>query len=107
MREIRLEDGSLLEVKINFLTLKLIVDEDLQKIVDKFKKSPSDKIKMKLASKIIYVILRSNGKKVDEEEALMLIPIDEDQIMNLFYEFEEKLENFKKKQENKIQIPKT
>lgn len=36
----------------------------------------TDEENMELAGKMIYVILRSNGLKVDEEEAMMLTPMD-------------------------------
>ena len=52
---------------------------------------------------MIYVILRSNGKKVDEEEALMLVPMDVEDITELFNQFGEKLNDFKKKEELKAQ----
>ena len=103
MREVRLVDGSILEIKVNFLTVKLIIDLKIDKLVEKLQKKPDDqKIKMDLASKMIYVILRSNGKKVDEEEACRLVPLDEKEIANLFNEFGERMEKFKKKQENKM-----
>lgn len=107
MRDIRLTDGSILEVNINFLTMKLMVDLKIQKLIDKINKKPNDDaLRMDVTSKLIYVILRSNGKRIDEEEAMMLIPLDDDVIMDIVLEFQEKMEKFKKKQVNKGQIPK-
>lgn len=107
MKEIRLMDGSLMEIKVNFLTLKLMVDVKLERLnqlyEEKRKKGKDDQIlQMKIASKMIYVILRSNGKKVDEEEACMLVPVDVDEIMILFDEFVRQMEKVKKKQESKM-----
>lgn len=103
MREIKLSDGSLLEIKVNFLTLKLIVDCGIDELVKKNQKKPKDiKIQTELASKMIYVILRSNGKRVDEEEACRLVPLDDNEVNDLFNEFSERMEKFKKKQENRM-----
>ena len=51
---------------------------------------------------MIYVILRSNGKKVDEEEPMMLVPIDAGEIEKLFIEFKNKMEKLKKKEDMKM-----
>ena len=121
-RDIRLSNGELISININFYTLKLLAQSDLHSLERKI-----DKLKEKLAStkseekiqdinneinalsyemigKIIYIILRSNGKKVDEEEAMILIPGDVDEIENIFNEFFKKMEEFKKKEESKRQM---
>ena len=104
-KDIRLTSGELLEVNVNFLTLKLIMDNGIDKLEKKIAKAKNDdeknQLSMELASKMIYVILRSNGKKVDDEEALMLVPLAVEDIQNLFTEFGEKLNEFKKKEELK------
>lgn len=103
MKDIRLTDGTLLEININFLTLKLIVDLDVEKLHTKLQKKPDEKkIQMDIASKLLYAIIRSNGRKVDMDEALMLLPVEDETIQSLIIEFSSKLENFKKKQENKM-----
>ena len=121
-RDIRLSNGELISININFYTLKLLAQSNLSSLERKI-----DKLKEKLAStkseekiqdinneinalsyemigKIIYIILRSNGKKVDEEEAMILIPGDVDEIENIFNEFFKKMEEFKKKEESKRQM---
>ena len=121
-RDIRLSNGELINININFYTLKLLAQSNLSSLERKV-----DKLKEKLAStkseekiqdinneinalsyemigKIIYIILRSNGKKVDEEEAMILIPGDVDEIENIFNEFFKKMEEFKKKEESKRQM---
>ena len=106
-KDIRLTNGELLEVNVNFLTLKLIMENGIDKLEKKITKAKDEDEKnllsMELASKMIYVILRSNGKKVDEEEALMLVPMDVEDITELFNQFGEKLNDFKKKEELKAQ----
>lgn len=105
MSDIRLTNGELLDVDINFLTLKLITKLKIAKLEKQLKETVDEDeremLSMDIAGKMIYVILRSNGKKVDEEEAMMLIPADVEDIQNLFTEFGEKLEEFKKKEELK------
>lgn len=105
MSDIRLTNGELLDVDINFLTLKLITKLKIAKLEKQLKETVDEEeremLSMDIAGKMIYVILRSNGKKVDEEEAMMLIPADVEDIQNLFTEFGEKLEEFKKKEELK------
>lgn len=121
-RDIRLSNGELINININFYTLKLLAQSNLSSLERKV-----DKLKEKLAStkseekiqdinneinalsyemigKIIYIILRSNGKKVDEEEAMILIPGDVDEIENIFNEFFKKMEEFKKKEESKMKM---
>ena len=98
MADIRLSDGSLIEVKINFLTIKLLNSLKLEKLQKQMQKSPNNKeLEFEAVGKLIYAILRSNGKKVDEEEAMMLIPADDSTLSQLITEFSEKMEKFKKK----------
>lgn len=121
-KDIRLTDDSILEIQINFLTLYLIkekgidkktaqikrLEEKLKKI--KNKKDPQylktseklDDIQLQAAAWLIYAILRSNKRKVDFEEALMLCPADPEEIKYLVYEFMEQMEKFKKKEDMKM-----
>ena len=57
---------------------------------------------MEIAKHLIYIILRSNGKKIDEEEAMLLIPADSDEIEKLLNDFKEKMEKLKKKEAMKM-----
>ena len=114
-RDIRLSNGELINININFYTLKLLAQSNLSslerkidKLKEKFEIAKSEEKKQdinneinalsyEMIGKIIYIILRSNGKKVDEEEAMILIPGDVDEIENIFNEFFKKMEEFKKK----------
>ena len=71
---ITLTDGTKLEVKVNFMTLYLIQKHGLDKVINK--EALSEDENMEAAAKLIYIILRSNGLKVDEDEALILTPMD-------------------------------
>ena len=104
-QDIRLENGELLSVKVNFLTLYLIKKTGIDKLQKKLKTAKKEAIEdlnIEIAAKMIYVILRSNGKKVDEEEAMMLVPIDAGEIGKLFIEFKNKMEKLKKKEDMKM-----
>lgn len=104
MYDLKLTNGQRTPIKINFLTTKLMVDEDIEKLSRQAEKHPDNaKLQMKLASKLVYIILRSNGLRVDEEEAAMLVPMDDEIITAVFQEFAMSLEEFKKKQESRIQ----
>lgn len=99
MKSIRLTDGTLLEPQVNFLTIKLLQEagfSKLDKVLNKMPNNPN--IQMKYFSKIAYALIRSSGRKVDEEEAMMLLPFKEiDTVVDVLYEFAETAEKFKKK----------
>ena len=121
-KDIRLTDDSILEIQINFLTLYLIKEKGIDKktaqikrLEEKLKKIKNkqdpqylktseklDDIQLQAAAWLIYAILRSNKRKVDFEEALMLCPADPEEIKSLVYEFMEQMEKFKKKEDMKM-----
>lgn len=110
-KDIRLADGTLFSVKVNFYTLYLINKTNVEQLSKKLerenKKEKKDKkrildIEMEIAKNIIYVIMRSNGKKVDKEEAMMLTPVDPHEIEDLMNEFADKMEKLKKKEGMKM-----
>lgn len=103
--DIKLNDGTLVDVKVSFLTIKLMGEHGILSMQKKASKNPEDEeLKILLASKMMYIILRSSGLKIDEEEALSLI--DDTQTMELLMEdFSNKMEKFKKKQAK--MMPKT
>ena len=99
---IELTDGSKLEVKVNFYTLYLVKMNGIDKKLDG-RDDLTDEENMELAGKMIYVILRSNGLKADEEEAMMLTPMDAKSIQDIFDEFEKRLKEYKKKNRRRSQ----
>lgn len=108
-RLITLNDGTKLEVKVNFLTLYMIQKSGLGKLLTsksgKGKAKLTDDENIEAAAKLIHIILRSNGMKVDEEEAMLLAPMDPEEIRILFDEFGKKVEKYKKKNRPNIIIP--
>ena len=102
---IKLTDGSKLEVKVNFYTLYLVKMNGIDKKLDgRTEEDLTEEENVELAGKLIYVILRSNGLKVDEEEAMMLTPMDADSIREIFEEFEKRLNEYKKKEQAKKSV---
>lgn len=105
-----LTDGTRLEVKINFGTMYYMQEigaTGLIKKIDKMQKkhkSPSDWDMMRVAAMIIYAILRSNGRQVNFDEAMMLMPIDTDNIRRVIKAYENELKRLKKKQESKTKM---
>lgn len=106
MKIIKLANNESLELNINFLTLKLIMEMGLfDKRETKEEDDPVEQFN--IAGKLIYAIMYSNGKKVTEEEALALVPIgDEDSFFELVNEFQTKIEQFKKKAEAQSNLKK-
>lgn len=102
---INLTDGTRLDIKVNFATLYYIKKSGVEKLLSK--KRATDEDKMEMAAKLIHVILRSNGKNVSFEEAICLVPMDEDEIEILFEEFGKKVEDYKKKENAKKSMGKT
>lgn len=96
---ITLTDGTKIEVKVNFMTLYLIKKSGLDRVINK--KHLSESENMEAAAKLVYVILRSNGMKVDKEEAMILTPMDPEEIRTLFEEFGKRVEKYKKKEQVK------
>ena len=109
MREqiIELTDGSKMSVKVNFGTLYYLSEvkgNELAERLEKKKKKNqriSDFENMQFAAKIIYAILRSNGKLVTFDEAMALVPVDTEQIEKVVDVYRTEIERLKKKQESK------
>lgn len=101
MKRITLSNGEVLEININWLTLKVLNDYGLDKLNKKMQK---DENQLEAAAVLIHAILQSNGKKVSIDEALSLISIEDDGIFEIFEIFKEKLEVFKKKQESRKKL---
>lgn len=99
---VELTDGTRLEIKINFGTMYYMQEigaNGLAKKIEAAKKRGKkvpDTDAMKLTAKIIYAILRSNGKMVTFDEAMMLMPIDTDNIERVIQAYEEELQKLKK-----------
>lgn len=101
---ITLTDGSKLEVNVNFATLYYMHKIKISKLLDKEKLTEDQEVE--LAGRLVFVILRSNGKKVDMDEAMILAPMDTDEIGDLFEEFSDRIEDYKKKQDAKAMMGK-
>lgn len=109
---IDLTDGTRIEVKINFGTLYYLQKNGAMKFAkriqknEKKKRNPSDNDKVEFAAKVIYAVLRSNGRKIDFDEALMLMPPDPKQLQVVIDAYDEEMKKLKKKQEAKMKSKK-
>ena len=109
---IDLNDGTRIDIKVNFGTLyylQKIGANNLAKKIEKKekqKKNVSDNDRIEFAAKVIYALLRSNGRQVTFDEALELMPLDEECIESVIKTYEEKLNEIKKKQEAKKNMKK-
>ena len=99
---IHLTDGTTMRVNVNFATLYYMQKTGLIKKMRKIgSRKPSEDESMEISAQIIYVLMRSNGKDVTFNEAICLAPADTEEIQDLFTEFMNKLDEYKKKQDAK------
>lgn len=109
---IELTDGTRLSAKVNFGTLYYLSQSGgnalARKIEKKQKKKqkPSEFEQMEFTAKIVYAILRSNGREVTFDEALALMPPDIDNMRKIIDVYEEEVKKLKKKRESKKQMKK-
>jgi antitoxin component YwqK of YwqJK toxin-antitoxin module len=124
MKLIKLANGETLNLAINFLTIKLVIESGIMQKLEKISKAeklrkeeaklkglelsekelqsnPEDSVEsIKLTGKLLWAIMYSNGKKITEEDALALIPLEEeDSFWEIIDEFTEKSKEFAKKAE--------
>lgn len=108
---IDLKDGTRLEVKVNFGTLYFLQRcKGFDRITKKAEKAKrqgrenalSNRESFDAAADIIYAILRSNGKAVTWEEAMMLMPADPSDLEEVLKSFQEEVEKYHKKKAAKI-----
>lgn len=100
-----LTDGTRLQININFGTLYYLQKTPgYYRVSKKFEKDPkkvSDVEKFDMAAKLIYAIVRSNGRTVNFDEALALVPPDTKQIEALLKAFQEQYQKYSKKKQAK------
>lgn len=99
---IKLANGETLDFNVNFLTIKMLTD---QKLFEADFESEDPSVQVDIASKLLYALLYSNGKKLTMEDALQLVPLDEeDTLMELIDEFKTKMEIFQKKMDSREKL---
>ena len=109
---VELTDGSRIEVKMNFGTLYYLQQIGGYKLARQIerkqrqKKTVNEYESMEFAAKIVYAVLRSNGKEVTFDEALTLMPPDTSSINLVIEAYEKELDKRKKKQESKQNMKK-
>ena len=99
---IKLTDGTVMEAKMNFGTifyLDQIGGSKLGQKIDKQEKEgkASDRDKMNFAAKLIYAMVRSNGRKVTFDEALQLVPPDPTELLEIVEAYQKEVDKIKKK----------
>ena len=101
---IKLTDGTTIEAKMNFGTifyLDQIGGSKLGRRIDKLEKigKATDSDKMNFAAKLIYAMVRSNGRKVTFDEALQLVPPDPTELLGVVEAYQKEVDKIKKKEE--------
>lgn len=108
---IHLADGTEISARVNFL---VIYEVQMCHIEDLYLKAKGDPAKgidpdpdaeMEACAEMIRIVFAANGKDVSKREALRLLDIDNmDEIEEVFEDFSRRLENYKKKQDAKLQM---
>jgi len=98
---LHLTDGTTVSARVNFGTLYYMEKFHVDKLA---KDEMTDDDAMEAAARMLHVLLLSNGRTVSFQEALVLCPIDTDEVMNVFADFKNRLEDFKKKETAKQQM---
>ncbi|GEM_PF-2706036 len=103
MKFIKLQDGTTLEIKVNMLTLNMIAKGKHN--LSEASKTEDSNEQIEMMSTMIYALMYSNGKKISKEDALALVPIDEtDTFFELISGFQEEVEKFQKKSQEKLNL---
>lgn len=104
---IDLNDGTRIQVAMNFGTLFYLQKNGGTKLLERLdrkqknNKKITDDESMDVAAKLVHALLRSNGKNVTFDEALMLMPADVDEVRKIIDTYQEEVEKLKKKQKAK------
>lgn len=97
---LHLTDGTTISAKVNFATLYYMRKSGVESFIPA-DGDPDEDDALEIAARMLYVLLCSNGRPVTLQEALVLCPIDIDEVQAVFDDFRERLEAFKKKQDAK------
>lgn len=101
-----------MSVKVNFGTLYYLTmsgGDALAKKIEKKQKNKqriSEREQMEFSAKIVYALLRSNGREVTFDEAISLMPSDADEMKRVIDAYSAEVERLKKKQESKKNMKK-
>ena len=99
---LHLTDGSTISAKVNFATLYYMEKYHVADLIKNANnEAGDDDDAMEATARMLHVLLLSNGRNCSFNEALVLCPIDIDEVSDVFEDFRVRLEEFKKKQEAK------
>lgn len=101
---IHLEDGTTVEAKVNFATLYYMQKFNVEKLINRYEKEKNDEDGIELMARMLHVILLSNGRICTFEEALVLMPLDDEEFEAVLSDFSAKVEDYKKKQEQRTRM---
>ena len=96
---LHLEDGTTVSAKVNFATLFYLQKSGISELLRGSPDELSDDDALMVAAKMLHVLLLSNGRQVSFQEALVLCPLDLDEVREVFEDFQSRLEKFEKKRE--------
>lgn len=96
---LHLEDGSTVSAKVNFATLYYMQQSGVAKHLKDNPEEMDDDDALMVAAHMLHVLLLSNGRNVTFQEALVLCPLDLDEVREVFEDFQNRLEQYEKKRE--------
>ena len=77
---------------------------NLKRVEKQLTLASTDSDKMNFAAKLIYAMVRSNGRKVTFDEALQLVPPDPTELLEVVEAYQKEVDKIKKKEESKAQM---
>lgn len=98
---LHLTDGTTISAKVNFATLYYMEKYHVPDLIKDANEKAGDDDAMEATARMLHILLLSNGRNCSFNEALVLCPIDIDEVSGVFEDFRVRLEEFKKKQEAK------
>lgn len=112
---IDLTDGTRLQIKLNFGTIYYLQKcRGFYRLTKKYERAKAKGIpqgkaltegeSFEMAANIVYAVLRSNGKPVNFDEALSLVPPDTDELTELLEGFQAEYEKYSKKKQAKTSV---
>ena len=98
-KDYQLVDGRIVPIGVNFRSLQLLTayQGGFEKLSEDMKKEDINS-KLNACAYILYALIRAAGQEVTQEEAAMMIGIDDfDKLFDIFEDYAEAMENMQKK----------
>lgn len=98
-KDYQLADGRIVSIGVNFRSLQLLTayEGGFEKLSEDMKKEDIN-CKLNACAYVLYALIRAAGQEVTQEEAAMMIGIDDfNKLFDIFEDYAEAMENMQKK----------